>query len=370
MIPFLDLKSPYGELKSEIDAAISRILNSGWYVLGPEVEAFEIEFANFVCASHCVSVGNGLDALVLALRALNIGPGDEVIVPSNTYIATWLAVSSVGAKPVPVEPDPHTHCLDPRLIEAALSPRTKAIMPVHLYGHPADVHAFEVICAKYGLKMIEDAAQAHGAGWNGRKIGSHGTIVAWSFYPGKNLGAFGDGGAITTNDPQLAKRILGLRNYGSAAKYVNIEKGVNSRLDPIQASVLRVKLKYLSDWNTRRAVIAQRYNSRLQGLPLGLPGTQEGATHAWHLYVVKSADRDALQTHLNCLGIGTLIHYPIPPFRQVAYREYLSQEMQWPIADQLAREVLSLPIGPHLLLSQVDMVIETIIDFFQNRPSK
>ncbi len=370
MIPFLDLKSPYAELKPDIDDAISRLLNSGWYVLGPEVEAFEVEFANFVGSSHCVGVGNGLDALELALRALDIGPGDEVIVPSNTYIASWLAVSKVGATPVPVEPDPKTFCIDPQRVEAALSHRTKALMPVHLYGHPADVDALDVICASHGLKMVEDAAQAHGAGLRGRRVGSHGTIVAWSFYPGKNLGAFGDGGAITTNDPQLAKRIAFLRNYGSSVKYVNVEKGVNSRLDPIQAAVLRVKLQHLLEWNARRLLIAQHYNKRLRGLPLGLPGTEVGAIHAWHLYVVTSSERDALQTHLNSIGIGTLIHYPIPPFRQVAYQEYLSQAMQWPIADKLAREVLSLPMGPHLSLSQVDTVVDAIIDFFNRRSLK
>ncbi len=370
MIPFLDLKSPYSELKSEIDTSISRLLNSGWFVLGPEVEAFEVDFANFVGASHCVGVGNGLDALVLALRALDIGPGDEVIVPSNTYIATWLAVSAVGATPVPVEPDPDTHCIDPQRVEAALTPRTKALMPVHLYGHPADVDALGVICASHGLKMIEDAAQAHGAGMSGRRIGSHGSIVAWSFYPGKNLGAFGDGGAITTNDPQLAKRIEILRNYGSSVKYFNIEKGVNSRLDPIQATVLRVKLQHLLEWNTRRVVIAQHYNKRLRGLPLGLPSTQDCAIHAWHLYVVTSSERNALQAHLHAVGIETLIHYPIPPFRQVAYREYLSQAMQWPIADKLAREALSLPMGPHLALAQVDTVIDAVIDFFHRRAQK
>lgn len=367
MIPFLDLKSTYVELQTEIDAAVTRLLNSGWYILGPEVEVFEAEFSKFVGAAHCVGVGNGLDALVLALRALNIGPGDEVIVPSNTYIATWLAVSMVGATPVPVEPDLATYCLDPQRVEAALSVRTKALMPVHLYGHPADIDALARICDRHGLKMIEDAAQAHGAGLHGRRVGNSGNIVAWSFYPGKNLGAFGDGGAITTNDPQLAKRISILRNYGSSVKYVNIEKGVNSRLDSLQAAVLRVKLQYLLEWNARREAIAQRYATRLRGLPLGLPTTQSGATHAWHLYVVTTPERDALHAHLNNAGIGTLIHYPIPPFRQEAYREFLPQATQWPIADCLAREVLSLPIGPHLSLPQADAVADAVVDFFSRR---
>lgn len=367
MIPFLDLKSTYVELKTEIDAAVSSQLNSGWYILGPEVEDFEAQFSRFVGASHCVGVGNGFDALVLALRALGIGPGDEVVVPSNTYIATWLAVSMVGATPVPVEPDPVTHCIDPQRIEEVLSPRTKALMPVHLYGHPADIAALTSLCARHGLRMIEDAAQAHGAAMHNRRVGSSGDIVAWSFYPGKNLGAFGDGGAITTNDPQLAKRVAILRNYGSSEKYVNVEKGVNSRLDPLQAAVLGVKLRHLLEWNARREAVAQRYATRLCGLPLGLPTTQIGATHAWHLYVVSTSERDALQEHLSSAGIGTLIHYPIPPFRQDAYREFLPRAAQWPIADRLAREVLSLPMGPHLSLAQADAVADAVIDFFSNR---
>lgn len=367
MIPFLELKSTYLELQTEIDGAISRHLNSGWYILGPEVEAFETEFSHFVGASHCVGVGNGLDALVLALRALDIGPGDEVIVPSNTYIATWLAVSMVGAIVVPVEPDPITHCMDPKRVEEALSSSTKALLPVHLYGHPADVEALKFICERHDLKLIEDAAQAHGAALHGRRVGSCGDMVTWSFYPGKNLGAFGDGGAITTNNPQSAKRLSILRNYGSSVKYVNVEKGVNSRLDPLQAAVLRVKLKYLSEWNLRRTIIAQRYTDRLRGLPLGLPVTQHGATHAWHLYVVTTPERDALQDHLTSAGISTLIHYPIPPFRQEAYEEYLSRAAYYPIADRLANEVLSLPMGPHLTLPQVDIVSDAVIDFFSRR---
>jgi len=364
MIPFLDLKATYVELQTEIDAAVSRLLNSGWYILGAEVDAFEAEFSAFVGAGHCVGLGNGLDALALALRALDIGPGDEVIVPSNTYIATWLAVSMVGATPVPVESDPVTHCLDPLRIEAALSPRTKALMPVHLYGHPADIDALGRVCARHGLKMIEDAAQAHGAALNQRRIGSSGDVVAWSFYPSKNLGAFGDGGAITTNDPQIAKRVATLRNYGSAVRYVNIEKGVNSRLDPLQAAVLRVKLQHLAQWNARREAIAQYYATKLSGLPLGLPSAQSGATHAWHLYVVTTPERDALQSHLDNAGVGTLVHYPIPPFRQEAYREFLPRAAQWPMADRFAGEVLSLPIGPHLDLAQANTVVDAVIGFF------
>lgn len=366
-VPFLDLGAAYLELKAEIETAVLASLRSGWYISGQEVEAFEHEFAAYTETRHCVGVANGLDALHLALRAMDIGVGDEVIVPTNTFIATWLAVSQCGAIPVPVEPLESTFNIDPARIEAAITPRTKAIIPVHLYGQPADLDPILAIAHKHGLRVLEDAAQAHGARYKGKRIGGHGDVVAWSFYPGKNLGAFGDGGAITTNDPQLAKRISILRNYGSSVKYVNIEKGVNSRLDSLQAAVLCVKLRYLPEWNARREVIAQRYATRLHGLPIGLPTTQSGATHAWHLYVVTTPERDALQAHLNGAGIGTLIHYPIPPFRQEAYREFLPQATQWPIADRLAREVLSLPIGPHLSLPQADAVADAVVDFFSRQ---
>ena len=243
-IPFLDLSAAYRELKTEINAAVSRVLESGWYILGPEVEAFESEWAAYCEAKHAVGLANGLDALTLALRALDIGPGDEVIVPSNTYIATWLAVTGVGATPVPVEPDVATHNIDPARIEAAITSRTRALLPVHLYGQPADMDPILDIASRHGLRVIEDAAQAHGARYKGKRIGAHGDIVCWSFYPGKNLGALGDAGAITTNDTALAERVALLRNYGSRQKYVNEEAGVNSRLDPIQAAVLRVKLGF------------------------------------------------------------------------------------------------------------------------------
>jgi len=364
MIPFLDLKATYLELKREIDAAVAGQLNSGWYILGPELEAFENEYATFTGAKYCVGLGNGLEALVLALRALDIGVGDEVILPSNTYIATWLAVSMVGATLIPVEPDPATHCIDPAGVAAAITPRTRAVMPVHLYGQVANMDALSSICARNGLRLIEDAAQAHGARVWGRQTGSAGDIVAWSFYPGKNLGAFGDGGAITTNSPELARRVAVLRNYGSSLKYVNIEKGVNSRLDPLQAAVLRVKLKHLEEWNERRDAIACRYAERLAGLPIGLPQKQPGTYHAWHLYVITSPERDALQAHLTAAGIGTLIHYPIPPFKQQAYAEFAHRTDEWPIADRLAREVLSLPMGPHLSVKQADAVADEIIQFY------
>lgn len=366
MIPFLDLKSSYIELKAEIDSSISRLLNSGLYVLGPEVEQFEEEFAAFCGATHCVGVGNGLEALTLALRALDIGPGMEVIVPANTYIATWLAVSSVGAIPVPVEPDLETHCIDSRRVEEAITPNTAALLPVHLYGHPADIQSLKLLCEKYRLWMIEDAAQAHGARYGDQFIGSTGDIVAWSFYPGKNLGAFGDAGAITTNNKKLADRVATLRNYGSCRKYLNTEKGCNSRLDPIQAAVLRVKLSKLLEWNARRAQIAKIYIDRFSHLPIGIPSVKEGSVHAWHLYVITSSVRDALQLHLAKQGVGTLIHYPVPPFRQIAYEEFADRADEWPIAGRLADEVLSLPISPHLSIDDAIRVADAVESFFVN----
>ena len=348
MIPFLDLGAAYRELKPEIDAAVSRVLESGWYILGPEVEAFEAEWAAYCEAEHAVGLANGLDALILALRALDIGPGDEVIVPSNTYIATWLAVSGVGATPVPVEPDPATHNIDPARIEAAITSRTRAILPVHLYGQPADLDPILDIARRHGLRVIEDAAQAHGARYKGRRIGAHGDIVCWSFYPGKNLGALGDAGAVTTNDAALAERVALLRNYGSRQKYVNEVAGVNSRLDPIQAAILRVKLRVLDEWTDRRHAVAAAYAEGLAGTGLILPHVPDWAEPVWHLYVVRTAEREALQAQLTEAGVGTLIHYPIPPHMQAAYAGMNLREDELPLARQLANEVLSLPIGPHL----------------------
>ncbi|MCF6317546.1 MAG: DegT/DnrJ/EryC1/StrS family aminotransferase [Marinosulfonomonas sp.] len=346
MIPFLDLGAAYRELKPEIDAAVARVLDSGWYILGPEVESFEAEWAEYCGASHAVGVANGLDALILALRALDVGAGDEVIVPSNTYIATWLAVSAVGAIPVPVEPDPATHNINPDRIKAAITPRTKVLLPVHLYGQPADMDPILALARAHDLAVVEDAAQAHGARYKGQRIGAHGDIVCWSFYPGKNLGALGDGGAITTNRADLADRVRVLRNYGSREKYVNEVQGVNSRLDPIQAAVLRVKLKYLDEWSDRRRAIATRYMEGLANAGLSLPHVPDWAEPAWHLFVVQNEQRDALHGRLQKAGIGTLIHYPIPPHMQQAYGEAAFLPDDFPIARQLAGEVLSLPIGP------------------------
>lgn len=359
-IPFLDIGVAYRELKSEIDAAIHRVLDSGWYVLGPEVEAFETEWAMWCGASHAVGVANGLDALILALRALNVGPDDEVIVPSNTYIATWLAVTAVGAKPIPVEPDPATHNINPALIAAAITTATRVILPVHLYGQPVDLDPIISLARQHGLYVVEDAAQAHGARYKGKRIGAHGDIVCWSFYPGKNLGAMGDGGAVTTNRTDLADRIRVLRNYGSRVKYVNEVQGVNSRLDPLQAAVLRAKLPHLEAWTARRHVISATYAEGLKDSGLILPNVPDWTEPAWHLYVVRSSDREELQTRLTKAGVGTLIHYPIPPHMQKAYAGLGLSPENLPMAKKLAGEVLSLPMGPHLDISAARSVVNAI----------
>lgn len=359
-VPFLDLGASYLELKPEIDAAIQRVLSSGWYILGPEVEAFEAEWANYCEAKYAVGLANGLDALILALRALGVGKGDEVIVPSNTYIATWLAVSAVGATPVPVEPDPATYNIDSSRIEAAITKKTKVLLPVHLYGQPVDLDPILALARKYNLFVVEDAAQAHGARYKGKRIGAHGDVVCWSFYPGKNLGALGDAGGITTNNPELADKIRVLRNYGSRVKYVNEVQGVNSRLDPIQAAVLRTKLNYLDEWTERRKAIASTYLSNLQGTDLVLPFVPDWADPVWHLFVLRSSNRNQLQSMLIEAGIGTLIHYPIPPHMQAAYIEFGNQAEFLPIAKILADQILSLPIGPNQSIEQTQRVLHSI----------
>ncbi|MEQ1594217.1 MAG: DegT/DnrJ/EryC1/StrS family aminotransferase [Casimicrobium sp.] len=359
-VPFLDLKAAYLEIQTEVDAAVSRVLRSGQYIGGDEVAAFEDEYASFCGAQRCIGVANGLDALHLTLRALGVGVGDEVIVPSNTFIATWLAVTHCGATPVPVEPDPRTFNIDPSRIETAITPRTKVILPVHLYGQPADIDAILLIARSRGLRVVEDAAQAHGARYKGRRIGAHADAVAWSFYPGKNLGGMGDGGAVTTNDEELAQRIRVLRNYGSNIKYVNEVPGYNSRLDPLQAAILRVKLTHLDSWNMRRRALAASYESALQGLQVALPWTPIWAESAWHLYVVRHSRRDSLQARLNDSGVASMIHYPIPPHAQSAYASGRFRGDAYPIANQMAAEVLSLPIGPHLPVTQMERLIAVV----------
>ncbi len=359
-IPFFDLKEPHDELRLELSAAFERVMNSGWYIHGTECKQFEQEFAQYCQAEHCVGVGNGLDALHLILRGYGIGAGDEVIVPSNTYIATWLAVSHAGATPVPVEPDARTYNINPTLIEAAITPRTKAIMVVHLYGQPADMDAINAIAKKYQLKVIEDAAQAHGARYKGRRVGSLGDAAGFSFYPGKNLGAVGDGGAVTTDDPILADKVRMLGNYGSKIKYHNEVKGYNSRLDELQAAFLRAKLPVLDKWNARRQAIATQYLSQLDATALVLPHVPHWAEPVWHLFVVRSQQRDALQKQLGAVGIGTMIHYPIPPHKQPAYADTLNKNIHLPVAELLAETMLSLPIGPPLTKTKVAFVVESL----------
>ena len=307
-----------------------------------------------------MGVGNGLDALHLALLAMEVGSGDEVIVPSNTYIATWLAVSQCGAVPVPVEPDEATYNLDPARVEAAITTRTRAILPVHLYGLPADLDPILAIGERHGVRVLEDAAQSHGARYKGRRLGAHSDAVAWSFYPGKNLGALGDAGAVTTNDAELAERVRVLRNYGSRVKYVNEVRGVNSRLDPLQAAVLTVKLEHLDEWNARRARIADRYRQALSGSGLVLPSVPEHATPAWHLFVVRHPRRDALAAALAERGIGTLVHYPIAPHRQAAYADLGFGAGAFPMAERMAEEVLSLPLWPQMQDGQVSQVLGAV----------
>lgn len=359
-IPFLDLRAAYRELQPEIDDAVARVLDSGRYILGEEVEAFEQEYAIYCEAHHAIGVANGLEALELALLALGVSPGDEVIVPSNTFIATWLGVSRCGAVPVPVEPDPHTATLDPTRIEAAITPRTRAIIPVHLYGQAADLDPILALARRHGLRVLEDAAQAHGASYKGRRIGAHGDAVAWSFYPGKNLGALGDGGAVTTDDPAIARRIRMLRNYGSEEKYVHEIQGCNCRLDPVQAAVLRVKLERLDAWNGRRRAIATRYLDGLADAGLTLPQVPDWADPVWHLFVVRTAQREGLEARLAGLGIATMRHYPIPPHLQAAYAPLGYRKGDFPVAETMAENVLSLPMGPQMRDADVDAVVRAV----------
>lgn len=357
-VPFLDLGRLHQPIRTQLDAAYKRVMDSGWFIMGPELAAFESEFAAYSEVKHCIGVGNGLEALHLLLRAYGIGPGDEVIVPSNTFIATWLAVSQCGATPVPVEPDIKTHNIDPARIAAAITPRTRAIMPVHLYGQPADMDPINELATKHGLIVIEDAAQAQGARYKGRRVGSLGHAAGTSFYPGKNLGALGDGGAVLTNDDVIANKVRRLRNYGSTVKYQHELAGYNSRLDELQAAFLREKLKMLDEWNDRRRENAVTYSSLHEGSDFVLPFVPEYAEPVWHLYVIRSKQRDALKAHLEQRGISTVIHYPIAPHRQACYAGWNFGFL--PIAERLAGEVLSLPMSPDLSVEEIQYVISTI----------
>ena len=363
MIPFLDFKALHEEIRRDLDAAYARVIDSNWLILGQECNEFEREFAAYCDVAHCIGVANGLDALFLVLKAMGVGPGDEVIVPANTYIATWLAVSYTGAIPVPVEPDPRTYNIDAGRIERAITAATKVILPVHLYGQPADMDAIMDVAGRYDLQVLEDAAQAHGARYHGRRTGSLGHAAGFSFYPGKNLGALGDGGAVTTNDAVLADRIRVLRNYGSRTKYHNEVKGFNSRLDELQAAFLRVKLRKLDNWNARRADIVQRYIAALEGADVVLPHMPDGMEPAWHLFVLQHAHRDALQAHLTSENIGTVIHYPIPPHLQPAYADSGYAAGAFPISESLHSGVISLPLWPQMSHADVATVCAQVMKF-------
>ena len=363
-VPFVDFVSPYQELKAELDEAYARFMQSAWYVLGKEVEAFETEYAAYCGSKHCIGVANGLDAMHLVLRAWGIGPGDEVIVPSNTYIATWLAVTAVGATPVPVEPDPRTCNIDFTRIETAITPRTKVILPVHLYGQTADMDVIKEIARRRGLKVLEDAAQAQGAKCRGRRAGSLGDAAGHSFYPTKNLGAFGDAGAVTTDDAELADKVRTLRNYGSKKRYYNEVQGVNSRLDELQAAFLRVKLRHLDAWNARRTELAKFYLSQLtqHASRITLPHVPAWSDPVWHLFTIRHPQRDALQAKLTEAGVGTLIHYPVPPHLSGAYANPSWPRGKFRLAEQIAGTILSLPLGPHVTEAQAAYVVKTIRD--------
>jgi len=363
-ISFLDLKKINQCYMAGLEHAFDSVINSGWYILGKEVEAFEKAFAEYCEVPYCVGVGNGLEALHLIVRAYGIGAGDEVIVPANTYIATWLAISYTGARPVPVEPCEATYNIDPARIEAALTPNTKAILLVHLYGQPVDFDPILDLAQRNGLKIIEDAAQAHGARYRGKRVGSLGDAAGFSFYPGKNLGALGDGGAVTTHDAALAEQVRVLRNYGSRVKYHNDVIGYNSRLDELQAAFLRVKLPLLDADNARRKTIAQRYFNAFADIGCILPIIPEGIDPVWHLFVIRHPQRNALQQFLAEWGINTMIHYPIPPHLQSAYIDSGFTEGDFPVTEMIHREVLSLPMGPTLTDAEIDRVIAGVRAFF------
>lgn len=363
-VPFLDLKATYRELKSELDDAFRRVMESGRYLLGEELARFEASFAELAGSKYCVGVASGLDALVLTFKALEIDNGDEVVVPSHTFIATWLAASAVGATLVPVDPDPETYCITASGVESVITKRTSAIVPVHLYGLPCDMNEIESVASAMGIPVIADAAQSHGATLSGAPIGSFGQASAWSFYPGKNLGAFADAGAITTNSEDLARRLRSLRNYGSEKKYVHDEQGSNSRLDELQAAFLSVKLQRLAEWNVRRQSVAERYLAGLSGLPISLPVVRADRTSSWHLFVIQTDERDRLQQHLAESGIETLIHYPTPCHQQGAYSRAFFDPTTFPIANKLSESVLSLPIGPHMSDESVEFTIGAVRAFF------
>jgi dTDP-3-amino-3,4,6-trideoxy-alpha-D-glucose transaminase len=363
-VPFLSLKEAIAEMRPALDDAYGRVMAGSLFIRGPEVDAFEQEFATASGATHAVGTGNGFDALVLALGAFGIGPGDEVIVPCHTFIATWLSISATGATPVPVDVDPVTWTLSADSVEAQIGPATRAVVPVHIYGHPADMDPILDLCRARDIRVVEDAAQAHGARYKGRAVGALGDATAFSFYPTKNLGAFGDGGAVTTDMGELAGRVRMLGNYGAAEKDRSMVQGVNSRLDELQAAFLRAKLAHLEGWNAARRRIAERYLAELRDLPIGLPPAATWAEPVWHLFVVRTARRDALAAFLGGRGIGSQVHYPLPPHLQGAYTELPVDRAKLGESEAIAREALSLPIWPHMSDDMVDQVIEGIKAFF------
>ena len=362
MIKFLDLKQINNRFRGEIDARFKTILDKGWYLLGEQDELFEQHFAAYIGSKHCIGCANGLDALNLIIKAYGFGPGDEIIVPANTYIASILAISQNGCTPVLVEPDIHTYNINPNLIEEKITPHTKAIMVVHLYGQAVQMEKIWALAKKYNLKIIEDAAQAHGAEYQGRKTGNLGDAAGFSFYPGKNLGCMGDGGGITTNDDELAAKLRALRNYGSDRKYHHIYKGTNSRLDELQAAVLDVKLPHLDADNNRRREIARYYRENIKNPAIILPQTYDEKAHVWHIFAIRTPDRNKLQQYLTNNGIETNIHYPTPPHQQGAYQEW--HHASYPISEQIHREELSLPISPVLTAVEIKKLV-TLINSYQ-----
>ena len=363
MIPMVDLKAEYVALKREIDGAIQEVLTSGWFILGSQVQAFEEEFAAYCGAAYGVGVGNGTDAIELALRVHGVGPGHEVITVPNTAVFTVLAISSIGARPVLVDIDPVTYTMDPDKLEAAITPHTRVVIPVHLYGQSADIDPILEIARRHGLAVVEDACQAHGALYKGRRVGALGNAGCFSFYPTKNLGCYGDGGMVVTNDAEVAERLRLLRNGGQRDRYHHELKGVNSRLDEVQAAILRVKLRHLDGWNEARREHAQDYATLLKGTELILPTQADYARHVYHLYVIRSQRRDDLLAHLRAHGVGVNIHYPVPVHLQEAYRDLGLDKGEFPIAETCACEVLSLPMYPVMTAEEVTRVADLIYAF-------
>ncbi len=364
-IPYLDLQRQHQAIKQELIKAATSVIDNGWFILGKELETFEKSYASFTQVKYCKGVANGLDALILSLKALNIGPGDEVIVPSNTYIASWLAVSYCGATPVPVEPRISTYNINPDLIESRINSKTKAIMPVHLYGQCCEMEAIMNIAKKFNIAVVEDNAQSQGATFKDTPTGSFGAVNATSFYPGKNIGALGDAGAVTSNNEKLINAIGMLRNYGSEKKYYNEVQGINSRLDEMQAAFLNIKLPHISSWNQERVDNAKRYQEQLKTVgDIILPAVAQYASHVYHIYMIRTARRDALQEHLNKNGVITLIHYPVPPHLQKAYTELSYKKGAFPLAEIIAKTCLSLPLYPGLKTDEIDYVCHTIKKFF------